>query len=198
MANLFRPAGSVNKPSPPATALRIQQSSQGKARTIGWGQNRIAGNLLWAGTLVAQPVQTSGGGGKGSGGGGKGSGKNTGTYNYSIPVAIGLCEGPINNVFNIWYNKSKTSLSAAGGNSGGVGFGISANALGLTLFTGAYSQSPWGFLTSAYPGQDLNYRGDAYVATQSLLLGESPELPNFTFETRFNINSAYAGTTDAN
>src|SRR5882672_7294189 len=104
---MFRPSSSVNNPTPPATSLRIQQSVQGKGRLVGWGQTRVAGNLIWYGDFTATAVN-SGGGGKGGGGGGKGGSGNT-TYQYSAAVAISICEGPISDVFTIWYNKNKTT-----------------------------------------------------------------------------------------
>lgn len=197
MANLFRPSSNVNAPAPPVTSLRIQQSVQGKGRLIGWGQTRIAGNLIWYGDFTSRTVSDGGGGGKGGGGGGgKGGGGGTKTL-YAAAVAISMCEGPISDLFTIWYNKQKTTYQIAQDPFKEI-WGAPGQSLNLTLFTGTYTQSPWGYLTSLHPGEDLSYRGDAYVGGGPLQLGESPELPNFTFEVRFGINSAYTGTTDAN
>ena len=41
---------------------------------------------------------------------------------------------------------------------------------------------PWGYLTTNYSSQALNYHGIAYVATPSYALGTSPQLPNHNFE----------------
>jgi hypothetical protein len=54
--------------------------------------------------------------------------------------------------------------------------------LSLTLFTGVRPQTPWTYLTSAHPGQDLGYNGIAYVASSAMDLGESGTLPNLSFE----------------
>lgn len=196
MANMFRPSSSVNKPPPAATSLRIQQSVQGKARLVGWGQTRIAGNLIWYGDFTATPVNSGGGGKGGSGGGGKGGGGNT-TYNYTAAVAISMCEGPISDLFTIWYNKQKTTYQIASDPWSQL-WGAPGTALNLVLFTGTYAQTAWGYLSSLHPTEALNYRGDAYVASGPFQLGDTPELPNFTFEVRFFINTAYSGVTDAN
>src|SRR5258708_33893157 len=54
--------------------------------------------------------------------------------------------------------------------------------LSLTLFLGSRPQTPWTYLTSQHPGQDLGYNGIAYVAASAMDLGESGTLPNLRFE----------------
>ena len=47
--------------------------------------------------------------------------------------------------------------------------------LSLTLFLGSRPQTPWSYLTSKHPGQDLGYNGIAYVAASAMDLGESAD-----------------------
>ncbi len=54
--------------------------------------------------------------------------------------------------------------------------------LSLTLFLGSRPQTPWSYLTSQHPGQDLGYNGIAYVAASAMDLGTSGALPNLSFE----------------
>lgn len=54
--------------------------------------------------------------------------------------------------------------------------------LSLTLFLGSRPQTPWSYLTSQHPGQDLGYNGLAYVAASAMDLGTSGTLPNLSFE----------------
>src|SRR5438105_909850 len=54
--------------------------------------------------------------------------------------------------------------------------------LALTLFTGSRPQTPWPYLTSNHPGQDLGYNGLAYVAASAMDLGSSGSLPNYSYE----------------
>lgn len=68
--------------------------------------------------------------------------------------------------------------------------------LSLTLFTGSRPQTPWSYLTSAHPGQDLGYQGLAYVAASAMDLGESGTLPNLSFEV-LGILPFGAGVADA-
>lgn len=54
--------------------------------------------------------------------------------------------------------------------------------LNLTLFLGQKPQTPWSYLTSAHPGQDLGYNSIAYLASSALDLGSSGALPNLSYE----------------
>jgi hypothetical protein len=69
--------------------------------------------------------------------------------------------------------------------------------LSLTLFPGTRPQTPWSYLTSRHPGQDLGYGGVAYVASSAMDLGESGTLPNLSFEV-LGILPFNAGITDCN
>ncbi|HEY2170329.1 MAG TPA: phage tail protein, partial [Candidatus Angelobacter sp.] len=68
--------------------------------------------------------------------------------------------------------------------------------LSLTLFTGSRPQTPWSYLTSQHPGQDLGYNGIAYVAASAMDLGESGTLPNLSFEVLSAVTFG-AGIADA-
>jgi len=183
MASFFGQRGTTSNPTPPATALRIQTSIQGKAIPVGWGQGRLAANLIWYGDFVAiAHSDSSGGGGKGAGGGGggKGSAGNI-SYTYQVAFAGAICEGPVTGILSVWNNKSETSLGA----------------LNLTAFLGTYAQTAWGYLSSLHPGSAYNFRGLAYVGAGPMDLGDSQEIPNLSYEIKFAICDAIAGSPDA-
>jgi hypothetical protein len=271
------------------SALRVQTSSYGQVIPILYGQNRIAARLIWAGDFQAIPhTSTTKVGGKGLGSGGGNAISNT-TYTYQTAVAMALCQGPIQNLHNVWDTKGKLTLITAtvpftvpGGGGGitvtppgsgvfhshrGVGradafsfsqtdFGSDGSVLhsgtqqtamvqvgsspgagqftqsgavftfsaadagkvmtisyvysvpdsnsngqpqqklSLTLFLGSRPQTPWSYLTSQHPGQDLGYNGIAYVAASAMDLGESGTLPNLSFEVLSAITFG-AGIADA-
>lgn len=183
MSSLFSTGEKSASKPPPATSLRIQSSLQGVPRAIGWGRNRISGNLIWYGDFVSsgQLLQRATLAGKGGGGGGgKGGGNNNAQTTYSAAVALAISEGPILVVDHVWNNTTPVPLSA----------------LNLTTFVGSYSQLPWGYLTTAHPDQALNYRGLAYVAAGPMSLGTNPQLPAMNFDVIFGINNgtgAYTG-----
>lgn len=164
MAILFGNVGRKTKNTGPASQLRIQTAIQGTPIPVGWGQFRIAANIIWYGAFKATPVKQTAAGGKGGVlSGGKAG--NTGTYNYSAAVILGLCEGMVGFIGQVWSNKVITSIGG----------------LGLGLFLGDYLQAAWSFVTSLYPGQARTYRGIAYLAGE-MQLGTSPEVPNMSYE----------------
>lgn len=148
-----------------AAALTIQQSSYGVPLQLLYGTNRVYGNLVWYGDF--QSVQQSAAGGKGGivGGGGKGGGGST--FQYYASFVIGLCEGPIQSIGDIYVSKQITELTQLNG----------------ALFTGTQGQAPWGYLTTNHPDQALGYTEMAYVAFPGFSLGTSSETPQFSFET---------------
>lgn len=166
------------------SGLQLQSSTQGLPIQLVYGTTRIAPNLIWYGDFVATQQQSSAGsggkGGVGGGGGGKGGGGGGG-YVYQTAVAMGLCEGPIQSVGSVYANKQITSLSS----------------LGLSMFTGTYPQSPWGYLTTNHPNEAINYPGIAYLAASAYQLGNSPQLPNHNFEVRGVFSNSISGQLDA-
>ncbi len=91
-------------------ALRVQSSSYGQVMPIVYGQNRVSGRLLWSGDFTAIPhTSAQKVGGKGLGSGGGNAITNT-TYTYQTAVAIGLCQGPIQNIHNVWDSRGRLTL----------------------------------------------------------------------------------------
>ena len=166
MSGLF--GGTKAKGLPNAVpALNIQQSSYGVPVSIVYGTNRTSGNMIWYSDFNQVLVSTGGSSGKGgvAGGGGKGGGSQS--YNYYASFMIGVCEGQISGINQVWASKQTyANLAAVPG----------------VLFNGALGQSPWGYLTTNHPTQADPYNKLAYVAFQNLLLGTSAETPQFSFE----------------
>ena len=150
-----------------ASGLQLQSSSYGGAVPIGYGTFRATPNLIWYGAFQAIGQSASGGGKGGAvGGGGGGKGGTATNYIYQTAVALGLIEGPINKVGNVYVDKNINTLAA----------------LNFTTFLGSYPQTAWGYLTTNFPSQALNYNGMSYVASPAYALGNSPQLPNHNFE----------------
>ncbi len=139
-------------------SINVDQSRYGDPVPLVYGVQRIPMTLLWYGAFNATAQYNSGGG---KGGRGPPSG-----YAYQASCVMGLCEGPIVQVLQVWKDKDLTTLSTEG----------------LTLFTGAGGQAPWSYLSSNFPGQAVPYDHTAYVAEANLALGNSAALPNYTFE----------------
>ena len=143
---------------PDYTGLQIGTSVTTLPIPIIWGQAKMSTNVLWY-----ENFQTQGGSG------GKGhlfSGGSSNTVTYTADLILGLCEGPINGIGQIWKDQSVYSLSQ----------------LGLTQFNGNTPQSVWGYLSSNYGGQAIAYQGTAYVCAASYQLGQSAQIGNHNFE----------------
>lgn len=66
--------------------------------------------------------------------------------------------------------------------------------LRLILRTGSSSQNPWSFLSTNFPGEAINYRGQSYVAGDNVDLGTDDVAPNLTFEVQ--SQGAFGGPND--
>lgn len=154
---------------PAVAGLQLQSSVYGKSIPIVYGSSRIAPNLIWYGDFYSVQQQSAAGaggkGGVGGGGGGKGGG-GSGSYNYYTAVQLGLCEGPVYQIGNIYVDKNIQSLES----------------LGMTGFSGSYSQSPWSHLSTTHPSEALYYRGIAHMDNPNYSLGTSPHMPNHNVE----------------
>lgn len=60
--------------------------------------------------------------------------------------------------------------------------GTPASLIGFALFQGTRPQSPWSYLTSLHPGQDLSYSGITYLGFAQINLGASAAMPNLSYE----------------
>lgn len=177
--NFLGGGASQAKSRPQYTALQVQTSAYGITISLVFGKTRIAPNLIWYGDFKAIPHSAAGGKGGVMGGGGKsGGGK---SYTYQAALALGLCEGPIASVGQIWVSKAIKTLAD----------------LGFTLFTGTYPQAAWGYLTTNHAGQDIGYEGLAYVAAAPYNLGNSAQLDQLTFEVTALSPNAIATLPDA-
>lgn len=172
MSLLF--GGGGKKAQPQYTGLAVQTSTNALPVIIAWGQNRLSNNIIWQGDFQSHKKEEKAG---------KGGPKVT-TYTYSASFMLGLCWGPITNVVRVWKNQSKET---------------DYTALGFSLFTGTIPQTPWGYMSSAHPTEDLGYPGLAYLAVQNYDLGQSNTLGQHSFEIqslRYNTGYNASGLTN--
>jgi hypothetical protein len=169
----------INNSAPMISGLRIQTSVYGLPIPIVWGQNRIAANLLWYADFKAIAHTTSHTSG-GKGGGGSVT-QNQTTYTYQAAGIIGLCEGPIAGIGQVWSAKSNTTMEA----------------MGLTLETGIAAQPIWSYLTTNHPTQAIGYSNTALVYNEVYALDENAQLQNNTFEVKGLLQFG-SGITGAN
>lgn len=158
MSGLFGKQSNATAPQQ-LNSISVDRSRYGDPVPLVYGTQRIPATLLWYGafTVIPQSQQSSGKGGGGA--------QITG-YLYTASCVMGLCEGPITAVRQVFKDKAITTYAAEG----------------LSLFTGAGGQAAWSYLTTNFPSQAVPYDHTAYFGAQNLSLGSSAALPNYTYE----------------
>ena len=153
----FLHAGNANTQITKYSGLQVQTTSACVPVPIVYGCNILAPNCFWYENFNASPA-----GGKA---GGK-SGSPT-SYNYSCSIMMGIAEGPIAGIGQIWQTSNTTTTLVD---------------LALSLFGGTSPQTVWSYLASAFPAQSLTYPGVAYVASANYNLGSSASVGDNNFE----------------
>lgn len=180
-------ASHTNQQNHPATGIRIQTSIQGRPIPLLYGQQRIAGNLVWYGGFFYKQVSTSG-----SKGGGVGGilGKGSGNYQYWASAVVSICEGPVSELLTI-YNGNNVNffvtppqsvldaLATLGLTPSFVPLG---SGFGGTFFEGTFPQSIWSVLATDYPNYAIPYPGEVIIGFANRSLGNEPTWPNDNYE----------------
>lgn len=144
------------------SGLQVQSTSGAVPVPIVYGRNLLAPNCIWYENFESHPQSSGKGGGKGGGGGGQ-----TTSWTYTCDIIMGVCEGPVTEINDVWQTSpTPTNLSA----------------LGLSFFNGAQGQAVWSYLASAYPSQALSYSGTCYVAATKFNLGSNATVNSNNFE----------------
>jgi len=166
--------GKTKQPAPVIySGLNVGTSQFDLPVPIFWGQRRLTTNAIWFNNFTKQPAN-----GKGKGGGAKAQQ----AYDYHAALILGLCEGPIDGVVNIWANGSTTTTTTL-------------SALNMIFAAGTTSEGVWSYLTTNYPAQAIAYRLTALVASQRIDLGDSATIPDNDFEvTRVSAASFAVGS----
>lgn len=152
--------------APNYTGLQLQTSVSTLPVPLGWGKYKLAPNIIWYANFQRHNHRQHVG---------KGGGGSVSSVTYSADVILGLCEGQIVGIGQIW--KDDTVYNNLGD-------------VGLSLFAGSNPQAVWGYLTSNYPSQALSYPSTAYLCAANYGLGSSASLPSHNFE----VIGKYSGT----
>lgn len=205
----------TNTSEPRLNNAAIQTSSYGVPIAIGWGTFRCTSNLIWMGSLQSKASTTKTSGGKGGG-----SKSTSTTYTYSASVLMGMCEGPISSVYEVFkdqshfvdgtlysrYSAIATALSGAGSTLMAADYTTLSTAAasinttsttalqsaGLNLALGNLGQSAQSFLPT---GQQIGYSQTAYAYAQNYSLSSSATLSNHTLVVSSATRAVIAGVT---
>ena len=148
--------GNANTQITKYSGLQVQTTSSSVPVPIVYGANVLTPNCFWYENFQSHSASGAKGGKAGAAG-----------YYYTAALMIGLAEGQISGIGNVWQSSSTATTLAD---------------LGLSLFTGASPQSVWSYLASAFPTQALNYPGVSYVASSNFNLGSSASIGDNMFE----------------
>lgn len=168
--------GSVGSSAPIVHHIKVNSATYGSAIPIVYGRARMPTLLMWTGDFHATQSKA-----QGSGKGGTGAAAGSGTVTYSVSVVEGLCAGPIPALGRTWMQTSKGTRREP------------LASKRWTIFLGAIGQTPWSYITTKHPGQDLGYSGIAYVALANWQLGTASVPPPRTFEV-FGLLSSATGS----
>ena len=199
-----KPVGKLND-------LRVSSSSYGRGIAKVWGTMRVTGNMFWATDFREEKIYMTSKGKEKSGSLGKKKekkGKAQPMYKYYANFAMGLCEGPVDEVLRIWadnnliYNKynpddedlvtqgfstrdddntGKGSQKSAGGKKGSGG---QSGRFSYRFYDGDESQMPDPFMEKQEGvGNCPAYRGTSYLMFQDFALEDfGNRIPTITAE----------------
>ena len=144
--------------------LRIQTSGYGSIIPFVSGQQRVAGNVIWATDKV--PHESS------SGGKGFSSTPETTVVTYTISCAIAICQGPIQGITRVWEDGTlKADINS------------SQTKLPGTIYYGDDAQMPDPLMEAIEgAGNVPAYRGLAYIVLEDFNLGAAGRIPQFSWE----------------
>ncbi len=144
---------------PRLQTLHIQSSQDGAAMARIYGRARIAGQVIWAARVKEHRREEKRGG--------KGGGPRTNTYSYTLSFSVGLCEGEILEVGQIWAN----------------GQALQTKDLNTRLYKGNEDQAPDPLIAEIEGTQVPAFRGTAYMVFEDMPLDDfGTRLPQLNFE----------------
>lgn len=156
------------------SGLNVGTSQLNLPVPIFWGTRRLTTNAMAFANFQSHPVS-------GKGGGKGGGGKSQQQYTYTADVLLGLCEGPIDSIQNIWSNGSTTTTTTL-------------SYLNMTFFSGTLGQAAWSYWSTNYSTLQQGYSQTAYLGAVNLQLGESATIPDNNFECIRAMGFSYTRT----
>jgi len=144
---------------PRLESLHIQSSRDGAPMARIFGRARIAGQVIWAARVHEHVTEER----RGS----KGGGPRNKNYSYTLSFAVGLCEGEILDIGQVWAN----------------GEPLQTKDINMRLYRGAQDQIADPLIAEIEGGATPAFRGTAYVVFEDMPLDEfGARLPQLNFE----------------
>ena len=167
--------------------IQVQTSSLGTNIPVGWGTFRCRCNLVDYLDFKSQSQKAAAGKG----------GSNTTGYTYSATIILAVCEGPIDNITQVWANGKQYVHGSNGSGAADTGTLSATAQLDLSFSHGTIGQTPWSYLVSHHPDHAIGYSGLVIVFDNNYPLDTSASTPNHSFEvvrtTGFAVGGGYTG-----
>ena len=136
-----------NIEGPRLNQFHLLTSRDGAPMARPYGRVRLAGQIIWASKLKETAAQTQAGG--------KGGATQT-HFSYNMSFAVGLCEGGIQSVDQIWVN----------------GAPLPTRDLNMRVYYGDDNQQPDPIMAAIEPGPVPAFRGTAYIVFEDFPLDD--------------------------
>jgi len=167
VSSFLFPPPDVKNYGPRLSDLSVTSSTYGKAIPICYGTIPVSGDIIDASTMYETAHKETQSGGKGGG-----QEVSYTTYTYSVDLAIGLCEGPIDGILQIFANEKLIYDARESSNF------LKPSWLSLTIYKGTETQLPDSTLEALHgAGSVPAYRGLAYVVFPRFPLQEFGNRP---------------------
>ena len=164
--------------------IQVQTSALGVQIPVGWGTFRCRCNLVDYFNFQSKAQKRQAG---------KGGSTTTG-YSYSASLVLAICEGPIDDITQVWVNGKQYAHGSNGSGVPDTATGTAYGQAGLSLGLGTIGQTPWAGLPASH---QIGYSGLAIVHAANYALDSSASAPNHSFEVvrkaGFTIGGGYAG-----
>lgn len=153
---------------PTYTGLQLPTATSTLPIPVIWGKTKTSVNVIFYGGFTPVPelsaTNRSGKGFLGSKGGGY---QITGWF-YLADLLLGICEGEIAGIGNVFKGQSVFPFAQ----------------MGTSLFVGSDTQPSYSYIDTNYPGRSLTYRHTAYIGAARYNLGNSAALGSLNIEVK--------------
>lgn len=149
--------------------IQLQTALYGEPIRKVWGSGRLAGNIIWLGPILKELWGNE--------------------WDYQAPVAIAVCEGPVDKVIRIWADR-KLIYDIRDGNEGVMEIS-QYRPSAFTVYDGSETQIADSLIESYEGiGNVPGHRGLCYIVFDGFRLRDfGNRIPNFEFEVSTNSTS---------
>lgn len=170
--------------SPDTQEFQITTAAEGVPIPDLIGTSVLVGNIIWYGRNRSEQINdTVTQGGKGGGGGTQTA---VSGYRYYLSAAVGLCLGPVSELYEVWQNDIKVWAGNALPDAEGKASIILSEVGPMTFYFGTEDQTPDDYLAEYIDDDTLltPWKRVCYAVFKDAYIGQYNRWPNFRFVLR--------------